>query len=209
MISLFIDTSSSTTILALYSDCQEKASIKEDNMRDVSANIMVLLDKLLDQAQIKLKSINKIFVVNGPGSFTGLRIGVTIAKTLAWSLKIPVVPVSSLEVLASTTFDSDYIVPYIDARRNYVFGAIYDKKLDTVIVDQYLHINSLLSYLNDNKTYSFVGEKDMGFSNVINSDVNISKIINKHKNDVGVNPHTLVPNYLKRTEAEEKLELHD
>lgn len=209
MISLFIDTSSSTTILALYSDCQEKAIIKEDNMRDVSANIMVLLDKLLKDAQTNLKSINKIFVVNGPGSFTGLRIGVTIAKTLAWSLKIPVVPVSSLEVLASTDFDSDYIVPYIDARRNYVFGAIYDKNLDTVIIDQYLHVNLLLSYLNDNKTYSFVGEKDMGFSHVINSDVNISKIINKHKNDVGVNPHTLVPNYLKKTEAEEKLESHD
>ena len=208
MISLFIDTSSSTTILALFKENNQLAYIQENNMRDVSSRIMVLLDDLLGQTKINLSNIDKIFVVNGPGSFTGLRIGVTMAKTLAWSLNIPVIPISSLEVLASTTFEGDYIIPYIDARRGYVFSAIYDHSLDTVVKDQYIHINSLLSYLMPSKKYLFVGLGELGFEGVINPNVNLSQVISKHQNDQGVNPHTLVPNYLKRTEAEEKLDLH-
>lgn len=209
MISLFIDTSSSTTILALFKDSVEVACVQENNMHDVSSSIMSLLDNLLTDARIKLENINKIFVVNGPGSFTGLRIGLTIAKTLACSLKIPVIPISSLEVLASTEFVGDYIIPYIDARRGYVFSSIYDHNLDIVIKDQYIHINSLLSYLMCDKSYQFVGREELGFKERISPAVNIGQVISKHYNDNGVNPHTLVPNYLKKTEAEEKLNSHD
>lgn len=208
MISLFIDTSSSTTTLALFREFNEIVLAQENNMHDVSANIMVLLDNLLGNAKIKLEDIKKIFVVNGPGSFTGLRIGVTIAKTLAWSLRVPVIPVSSLEVLASTNFDADYIIPYIDARRGYVFSAIYDCNLDKLIDNQYIHIDSLLSYLISNKKYVFVSRDRLGLEPTIFPDVNISKVISKHWNDTGVNPHTLIPNYLKKTEAEEKLNLN-
>ena len=153
MISLFIDTSTTNSIVALYKGVNALEIIKEENIRDVSSHIMPMIDRLFKNNNLKIKQLNKIFVVNGPGSFTGLRIGVTIAKTLAWSLNIPVVPVSSLEVLASTNFDGDYIIPYIDARRDFVFAGIYNDKLDTIINDQYINVNSLFSYLNDNKKY--------------------------------------------------------
>lgn len=209
MISLFIDTSSTTAIVALYNGNKQIEIIKEDNMQDISSHIMPMLDKLLTNNNIVINRINKIFVVNGPGSFTGLRIGVTIAKIIAWSLNIPVVPISSLEVLASTSFEGDYIVPYIDARRDYVFAGIYNKELDSVVNDQYIHINSLLSYLMDDKIYKFVGLKEIGFDNIIMPNINLDMVISKHLNDKGVNPHSLVPDYLKKTEAEEKLNKND
>ena len=159
---------------------------------------------MLKYSSISLDDIDIFACSIGPGSFTGLRIGVTIAKTLAWSLNIPVVPVSSLEVLASTNFDGDYIIPYIDARRDFVFAGIYNDKLDTIINDQYINVNSLFSYLNDNKKYVFVGNDEIGLIGRIPSNVNLNKVISKHLYDEGVNPHSLIPNYLKKTEAEEK-----
>lgn len=209
MISLFIDTSSSAAVVALYNNEKPISIIKEENMQDISSHIMPMIDKLFSNNNLRINQVNKIFVVNGPGSFTGLRIGVTIAKTLAWSLKIPVVPISSLEVLASTTFESDYIIPYIDARRDYVFAGIYDMDLNSGVNDQYISIDSLLSYLIDDKTYTFVGDKEMSFNNTIVPDINLDKVISKHLNDEGVNPHSLNPNYLKKTEAEEKLNKND
>lgn len=209
MISLFIDTSTTTATIALYNDRKQILIIREDNMQDISSHIMPMLDKLFTSANIKINQINKIFVVNGPGSFTGLRIGVTIAKTMAWSLNIPVVPISSLEVLATTPFEGDYIIPFIDARRDYVFAGIYDYKLDTAVNDQYIHINTLLSYLIDNKKYVSVGDKEMKFINQIKQNIDLDRIISKHLNDEGVNPHSLNPNYLKKTEAEEKLNKND
>lgn len=209
MISLFIDTSTTNAIVALYKDISPIEIIKEENMQDISSHIMPMIDKLLTNNNVMINQINKIFVVNGPGSFTGLRIGVTIAKTMSWSLNIPVVPISSLEVLASTSFEGNYIIPYIDARRDYVFAGIYNKELDSVVNDQYIHINSLLSYLISDKIYKFVGFKEMGFDNTITPNIDLDRIISKHLNDEGVNPHSLVPNYLKKTEAEEKLNKND
>ena len=209
MISLFIDTSSTTAIVALYNGNKQIEIIKEDNMQDISSHIMSMLDKLLTNNNITINQINKIFVVNGPGSFTGLRIGVTIAKTIAWSLNIPVVSISSLEVLASTHFEGDYIVPYIDARRDFVFAGIYNKELDSVVNDQYIHINSLLSYLMDGKIYKFISLKEIDFVDTIMPNINLDMVISKHLNDKGVNPHSLVPDYLKKTEAEEKLNKND
>lgn len=209
MISLFIDTSTTNSIVALYKGVNALEIIKEENIRDVSSHIMPMIDRLFKNNNLKIKQLNKIFVVNGPGSFTGLRIGVTIAKTLAWSLNIPVVPVSSLEVLASTNFDGDYIIPYIDARRDCVFAGIYDDKLDIIISDQHININSLFSYLNGNKKYVFVGNDEVNLIGRIPSNINLDKVIIKHLNDEGVNPHSLIPNYLKKTEAEEKLNKND
>ena len=209
MISLFIDTSTTTAVVALYNNEKPISIIKEENMRDISSHIMPMIDKLFSNNNLRINQVNKIFVVNGPGSFTGLRIGVTIAKTLAWSLKIPVVPISSLEVLATTAFESDYIIPYIDARRDYVFAGIYDSELNGAISDQYIHINFLLSYLMKDKTYTFVGADELNFNNTIVPNINLDKVISKHLNDEGVNPHSLNPNYLKKTEAEEKLNKND
>ena len=147
------------------------------------------------EANIKPKDLDKIFAVNGPGSFTGIRVGLTVAKVMAWSLNIPVVPISSLEVIASTPNDGTNIA-LIDARRGYVYAGAYDKDLNPIMEDKHI----LLSDIKIDGTYvsydNFEGLKP---------NIDILKVIKKHEKDKKVNPHTLNPKYLKLTEAEENL----
>ena len=102
MISLFIDTSISIPTISLIEDGEILFEFHERINSDMSSKILPIIDDGLKQCHLSIKDIKKIFVVNGPGSFTGVRIGVTIAKTLAWSLNIPVSPISSLEFIATT-----------------------------------------------------------------------------------------------------------
>ena len=97
----------------------------------------------------------------------------------------------------------------IDARRDYVFAGIYDNDLDSLMEDKYILISDLLDELKKYNNPIFVSLDNFEFD-TINPDVNIEKVVMKHFNDEGVNPHTLNPNYLKKTEAEEKFSVnHD
>src|SRR5574344_1075084 len=96
MISLFIDTSTNIGILAILKDSKliNQITIKSNN--DLSNTIFSYLDELLKKSDVLVDSIHKIYVVVGPGSFTGIRVGVTIAKTMAWAKKRDIIPLSAL-----------------------------------------------------------------------------------------------------------------
>ena len=99
---------------------------------------------MLKQNNLEPNDIDKIIVVNGPGSFTGIRVGVTIAKTYAYSLKKEIVTISSLEAMAISSKEDDIIkVPLIDARRGYVYGAIYSKDNMPILKPQYISLETL------------------------------------------------------------------
>ena len=149
---------------------------------------------------INFQLFDKIFVVNGPGSFTGVRIGVTVAKTIAWALKIDLIPLSSLEFIASTQSDKKYLVPMIDARRGNVFAGIYDQELNNILPDELISYEQLSKKIDE--SYEQIS---YNLENSIKPNGDIIKVINKHLSDKSVNPHSLKPNYLKLTEAEEKL----
>ena len=142
MISLFIDTSSYNLIIGIYKDLKEIYLSIEKNDNNLSERILGNIDKAFKDVNLSIKQIDNIFVVNGPGSFTGTRIGVTVAKTLAWGLKKPVYRISELEVLASKT-EEDYIVPMIDARRGYVYAGMYDNKINQIVEDCYISLDDL------------------------------------------------------------------
>ncbi len=207
MIKFLIDTSSSNIILGLYQDNQPIKEIIEENDHQLSSRIFPLIDQLFQSTEKKVEEVDEIVVVNGPGSFTGVRIGVTIAKTYAWSLKKKIIPVSELQVMASTKTDTDYLIPMIDARRNCVYAGIYDRDLNTVLNDQYLSIEDLkkeVEKLDGSYTYLCDTKLDQ-LDHCIPSHPNLSKVLKYHENDVGINPHQVNPNYLKKTEAEENL----
>lgn len=207
MINFLIDTSSSNIILGLYQDNQPIKEIIEENDHQLSSRIFPLIDQLFQSTEKKVEEVDEIVVVNGPGSFTGVRIGVTIAKTYAWSLKKKIIPVSELQVMASTKTDTDYLIPMIDARRNCVYAGIYDRDLNTVLNDQYLSIEDLkkeVEKLDGSYTYLCDTKLDQ-LDHCIPSHPNLSKVLKCHENDVGINPHQVNPNYLKKTEAEEDL----
>ena len=207
MIKFLIDTSSSNIILGLYQDNQPIKEIIEENDHQLSSRIFPLIDQLFQSTEKKVEEVDEIVVVNGPGSFTGVRIGVTIAKTYAWSLKKKIIPVSELQVMASTKTDTDYLIPMIDARRNCVFAGIYDHNLNTVLNDQYLSIEDLkkeVEKLDGSYTYLCDTKLDQ-LDDCIPSHPDLGKVLKYHENDAGINPHQVNPNYLKKTEAEENL----
>lgn len=203
MISLLIDTCTNNVVIGLLKDKIIIDQRNDINDKSLSTNFTVWVKELLDRNNLAPKDINTIFVAVGPGSFTGIRVGVTFAKVLAWSLNIKVVPFSSLELLASTS-DSDVIVPLIDARRDYVFAGIYDKNLNSFMEDKYILLNDLQEELTKYQNTEFISLDQFDFD-TIKPNVAITKIVEKHFLDEGINPHSLNPNYLKRTEAEEKL----
>ena len=203
MKSLLIDTTTSNITVSIIEDNNILFEYKETIISDMSSKILPIISNGLNSINLKLKDIDKIFVSNGPGSFTGIRVGVTVAKTIAWALKKEIVPISSLELMATTPTNKKYLVPMIDARRGNVFAGIYDKNLDIIKEDKLMNLNELSKDLNNE--YEFISYDNINLNNIVIPNVDVLKIINKHINDIGINPHNINPNYLKLTEAEEKL----
>ena len=203
MKSLLIDTTTSNITVSIIENNNILFEYKETIISDMSSKILPIISNGLNSINLKLKDIDKIFVSNGPGSFTGIRVGVTVAKTIAWALKKEIVPISSLELRAPTPTNKKYLVSMIDARRGNVFAGIYDKNLDIIKEDKLMNLNELSKDLNNE--YEFISYDNINLNNIVIPNVDVLKIINKHINDIGINPHNINPNYLKLTEAEEKL----
>lgn len=206
MISLFLDTSSSYLTLVILKDGKELKSLYEYLDKDMSKETLNKIKLMMDSLNLKPNDVSNIIVVTGPGSYTGLRVGVTIAKTYAWGLHKNLYSVSSLKTLATTiSLENTYIVPIIDARRGYFFAGIYDEEYNEVLKDTYIKYEDLKEKLDTlNKPYKFVTtSKVEGIESIIYKP-NIENLF-KHMKFDEVSPHTLVPNYLKKTEAEENL----
>ena len=193
---LFIDSATTNLVVAIIENEELVYIYDSADGHDTSGKMMPVLAQAFEKANLKPQDINKIFVVTGPGSFTGIRVGLTVAKTMAYSLNIPIVPISSLEVMVSGSGGT----ALINARRGYVFAGSYDSALDCLYPDSYV-------LMNDNLKKPYISYDEFDFA-VDKPDVDILKVIKKHENDQSVNPHTIKPNYLKMTEAEEKFN-HD
>lgn len=208
MISLFLDTSSSYLSSAIVKDNIVLKSIYLYLEKDMSKYTLLKVKELLDELNLNPNDIDRIVVVNGPGSYTGLRVGVTIAKTYAWGLRKKLSSVSSLLTLATSVKDKDFIIPVIDARRDYLFAGIYDKNYNVVMNDSYIKKEELEEKVSKlDGTYVYVSTSEIKDLNTIKYNPNIENLFN----NILLNeekPHLLVPNYLKKTEAEENL-FHD
>lgn len=207
MITLFLDTSTVKLIVGIYKDNECLFICEEDSINDLSSKALPLIDKAIKSSNLTINDIDKIIVVNGPGSFTGVRVGVTLAKTLAYTKNISITPISSLEVMATTKVETEYIVPLIDARRGYFFTGMY-KNGKNVFEDAYLSKEKLFNKIKRKtsfKNVTFVSYTDLDFE-TIKPDLNIDKIVKKYRRRKSLNPHLVNPNYLKRVEAEEKLD---
>ncbi|RYD03251.1 hypothetical protein N752_20685 [Desulforamulus aquiferis] len=97
-----------------------------NNRRTHSINLLPMIKAVIEEAGIKKEQINGVAVSSGPGSFTGLRIGLTTAKTLALTWGVPVVGVSTLEALALPVVSSGQLIcPILNARKNEVYTSIF------------------------------------------------------------------------------------
>lgn len=168
MSTLFIDTHSEKVIISVMNDGHV---IKKEKFSDRShSEIAVsLLDETLRSAKLELSDIKEIIVVNGPGSFTGVRIGVTIAKTIAYSLSIPIKTLTSLEMYGVSAAEKFDIVTVSDSKGVYSARCdkgvyrdlIYQKKADfekyvanynfDVLENKEIDLDRILIYLADKK----------------------------------------------------------
>ena len=156
---LLIDTTTSNALVSIIEDNNILYKFESVINKDMASKILPIIKEGFESVEFSINDIDKIFVVNGPGSFTGIRVGVTIAKTMAWSLKKDIVPLSSLELMATTNTDKKYIVPMIDARRGNVFAGIYDKELNIIKKDSLISLEQLTSNLNED--YELVSYDDI------------------------------------------------
>lgn len=128
-----------------------------------SQKIMGLISSLLGQLNIEVEKLDAVAVSSGPGSYTGLRIGVSVAKGLAYALNIPLIDIPSLAALASQVIPfcekNDHVIPMIDARRMEVYAIVANS--DGVIVEKaspvILEGNPFISYLENGLVY-FLGD---------------------------------------------------
>jgi len=122
---LAIDTSNQPLGVAVLKDGQVVAEYTKNIKKNHSVHLMPFINQLMNEAGLQPGDLDRIAVANGPGSFTGIRIGLTTAKTLAWSLNIPVVAMSSLELLAYNGYYFNGIIcPFFDARRGQVYTGL-------------------------------------------------------------------------------------
>lgn len=190
---LFISSATADLVVAIMINEKIVYEYNKTCFKDMSKYMMPALDSAFKHCNITPKDLDKIFVVTGPGSFTGIRIGLTTAKTMAWALNIPLVPISTLEMLSSG--NSKNVIALMDARRGYVYAGGYDKELNPFMKDKY----TLLKNIKGN---NFVSNDEFNFA-VEKPKIDILKLLKKHENEE-FNPHKVNPKYLKKTEAEEK-----
>ena len=169
--------SSSTNCSVSLTKNGDLISIKENNDEKYSHSTKLhsFINEVISDSKITINELSAIAVSKGPGSYTGLRIGVAAAKGLCFSLDIPLISVSTLLILSKQIkISSGLILPVLDARRNEVYSAIYDanyklvKKESPKLIDS----KSFENFSNDNQLY-FIGSGQQKCRELIRSNNNL------------------------------------
>lgn len=170
---LNIETATKNCSVSLSVDgkIEKLVEIAEENFSHAE-KLHVFIEGVLKQCNKSLKDLAAIAISQGPGSYTGLRIGVSSVKGLCYGLSIPMIAIDTLEVLArSVVKESGVIVPMIDARRMEVFSCVFDKEynqltpIEAVVVDE----NSFESLYQYDKVY-FIGDGASKCKSVLTKD---------------------------------------
>ena len=179
MKTLYIDTHNDIHIAVL----DEYNIIKEKKILDQKENSMVLMNTIIEV--IDNNNFDQIIVINGPGSFTGVRLGVTIAKTLAYTKNIPIKTISFLSIMAICTEGKQKVVAFND--RNGYFVGYFNEENHSKQEFEYIK-KSDFSSMKTSVTTSF----NFDFKKIID----YSKLLNS------TNPHNVKPIYVKKIEVE-------
>jgi tRNA threonylcarbamoyladenosine biosynthesis protein TsaB len=165
---LNIETATKNCSVALAKDgktivCKELAT---ENFSHAE-KLHVFIEQILVESDVQFSELNAIAVSQGPGSYTGLRIGVSSAKGFSYALNIPLIAVDTLQLLAKQiTIDKGIILPMIDARRMEVFSAMYDSNYNQIRVTQ-AEIIDESSYQEISETIHLVGDGIGKFTNTL------------------------------------------
>lgn len=165
---LNIETATKNCSVALAKDGKTLA-IREIATQNFShaEKLHVFIEELFTETNLKLQDLSAIAVSQGPGSYTGLRIGVSAAKGLCYALSIPLIAVDTLELLArKITITEGSIVPMIDARRMEVFCAFFDGNYNK-ITEIKAEVIDETSYQEISETLHLIGDGAMKFKDIL------------------------------------------
>ena len=207
---LAFDTSSKALSLAILEDKQVLAETTINIKKNHSITLMPAIDFLMESLDWTPKDLDRIVVAEGPGSYTGLRIAVATAKTLAHTLNIELVGMSSL--LALVPYQQEGLfVPLMDARRNNVYAGFYENA-KPVMPEAHLPFERVFELIKGASQVTFVGEVGpfveqiqehlprTNYKETLPNAANLALLAWDKEAD---SLHDFVPNYLKRVEAEE------
>ena len=211
MLILGIDTSTKICTCSIFDS--ENGVIAETSLsvkKNHSNIVMPIIDNLFKVSDLTINDIDKIAVAIGPGSFTGVRIALGIAKGLAMALNKLLIAVNELDILeAIASGNENEIIPLIDARKERVYY-----KYQNTYVDDYL-IN-LISSFDKNKKYIFVGDGAINYTNILKDNLGDNAVILPMYNSFPrasilcelalnkeeANIYTLEPEYISKSRAE-------
>ncbi len=185
MYTLIIDSATKVLYHALVKDDKVVKEIYTKGQNDHAKNIVSLIEKMLEEENITVDNLDKIVCGIGPGSYTGVRMAVTVAKMLSSFKNIPLYEISTLKLISSG--ESGKVLAMIDARRGNAFSAIYED--GNLVLSEAMRAKEEVmkeSYdtIVDESNYKVDPIKAIAYST-------------RHEN-----PHSLNPNYLRETEAE-------
>jgi len=187
MYTLFISTFDKLITIGLLKNGEVLEQLEKDSSRNHSIYVMPMIESIINKNNISTSYLNEIIVVNGPGSFTGVRIGVTIAKTLAYTLNIPIKTITSLEAFAiSSNLVSKKLVSINDLKGSYV--GYFDEENN--LIEDYL-------YLKTSEYEEYKKDK----IELKENKLNLESIYKYLKNKDSINPHYVNPIYIKGIEA--------
>ena len=189
MINLLLDSSNIYLSVGIMKDDSLLDFTSYESWQTQSENMVPEIDNLLKKHNITRNDINGIVVAIGPGSYTGVRIALTIAKVIALALDVPIYPVSSLHILKD---DDKPSICLINARsgRSY-FGVYQGSKV--IVADCIKQNDEVINFVNEHKDYSVCGDvKYLGFennnTNVCQQMVSLFKDLKPCENHLGLKP---------------------
>ena len=204
MITLFIDTSNQDVSIALLKDGKIINKITKSIPNEHSKYAVSYIDEVLKKSEITPKEVQSIMVVNGPGSFTGVRIGLTIAKVYALLNNIKVTLISSLKCLAIGNNKNKYILSLINARNDNYYIGFYDNNYNDVINEHFGNIEEVNDIINKYDDILVVSNNSDNDNVKVINELDIESIYDYYKDKDKVNPHMVLPNYLKLPQVLEK-----
>ena len=197
---LSIETSTNICSVGLFKD-NKLLFIKEDNNREHSSLLASFVDELFNKVNFKINEIDAIALSIGPGSYTGLRIGLSFAKGIAFSIGKPIIPVDTIESLTDEINHANYIIA-IHAYSDYYFIQEYrdNIKFKTAFFDKIDNINY------DCRIYGYDLKDFNSFVSIKPSSIKIANIAYKNYDDYKCDNIKLIkPNYIKPIQFENKI----
>ena len=192
MITILLDSSNTNLSVGIAKDNLLLESISYEAWQQQSEHMIPELSKLLEKYGVNKNDIEEVVVAMGPGSYTGVRIAITIAKTIAVALNTKLYPVSSLRVLKDGDVPS---ICLINARSGRSYFGVF-KGNDIIIGDRIMKNDEVLAYISEHPGYSICGDtKYLGLEGKQTN--NIQEMLNLKEALGDVNPLSLKPVYMK------------